>query len=92
MAFNQYKILAFIASQSLKGVGKACKFPNSSMVGVGITPEGIFQNYVMYEFALEQAWNRHPVDISRWLDQYASARYGIDNSHVYSAWRKLQVS
>jgi len=26
------------------------------MVGVGITMEGINQNEIMYEFALEQAW------------------------------------
>lgn len=62
------------------------------MVGIGITPEGIFQNYVIYEFALEQAWNRHPINIERWLGQYALSRYGMDNRHLNKAWQKLQVS
>lgn len=62
------------------------------MIGVGITPEGIFQNYVMYEFALEQAWNRHKVDVSRWIEQYAFARYGFYNDQLNNAWHKLRVS
>lgn len=33
------------------------------MLGVGITMEGINQNEIMYEFALEQAW-RSPLDDS----------------------------
>jgi len=31
------------------------------MIGVGITMEGINQNEIMYEFALEQSW-RHKFD------------------------------
>lgn len=62
------------------------------MIGIGITPEGIFQNYAVYEFVLEQAWNRHKVDVSRWLEQYALARYGFSSEHLDSAWRRLHVS
>jgi hypothetical protein len=38
------------------------------MVGVGITMEGINQNEIMYEFALEQSW-RSPLnerELSDW--------------------------
>jgi hypothetical protein len=38
------------------------------MIGVGITMEGINQNEIMYEFALEQSW-RSPLnddELSDW--------------------------
>ena len=43
-------------------------FSGEQMVGVGITMEGINQNEIMYEFALEQAW-RAPLsdsDLNDW--------------------------
>lgn len=40
--------------------------PNSSMVGTGLTPEGINQNYVMYDLMLEMAWRKEPVDLDKW--------------------------
>ena len=39
---------------------------NSTMVGLGLTPEGIYQNEVIYEFFLENVWRRQPRDISKW--------------------------
>ena len=37
------------------------------MVGVGITMEGINQNEIMYEFALEQSW-RAPLNTKELSD------------------------
>lgn len=48
------------------------------MVGVGITPEGIFQNYVVYQFALEKAWNYKEINHKKWVRFYARTRYGIE--------------
>lgn len=62
------------------------------MVGVGITPEGINQNYVMYEFALDRAWYQEPTNISKWLNEYTLNRYGIENDHIQAAWQILKVS
>lgn len=61
------------------------------MYGVGITPEGIDQNYVMYEFALERGWDYAPVVTEKWFDHYALARYGKDNVLIQRAWNKLKV-
>lgn len=36
------------------------------MVGIGLTPEGIEQNYVIYEFMVETTWEENPVNISQW--------------------------
>lgn len=65
--------------------------PNSSMYGVGITPEGINQNYVMYEFALERGWDHTTVDADKWFDHYAFTRYGESDEFVKNAWNNLRV-
>ena len=45
-------------------VGRA--FPNSTMVGIGLTMEGINQNDVIYEFMSENIWRNQPRDINQW--------------------------
>lgn len=61
-------------------------------MGVGITPEGINQNYVMYEFALERAWDQSTINASKWIEHYAFTRYGIQNDDVKKAWNNLLVN
>ena len=36
-----------------EGFRDAQKYPNSTMVGTGIVPEGLFQNEIVYDFTLE---------------------------------------
>lgn len=38
----------------------------STMVGTGLTPEGINQNYVIYELMNEMAYRHGPVDLDAW--------------------------
>ncbi|XP_077294468.1 N-acetyl-alpha-glucosaminidase [Arctopsyche grandis] len=64
----------------------------STMVGIGITPEGINQNYVMYDLMLETAWNDAPVDINDWIRKYITRRYGMFDDRVYKAWILLMKS
>jgi hypothetical protein len=52
----------------VQGPDEARTFSGQFMIGVGITMEGINQNEIMYEFALEQSW-RSPLnetDLSHW--------------------------
>ena len=39
---------------------------NGTMIGTGLTPEGINQNYVIYELMLEMAYRKEPVHLSTW--------------------------
>lgn len=64
----------------------------STMVGVGTTPEGIHQNYVMYDFLLDRAWDQKSVSIPKWIESYVRRRYGFENIGVLSAWNTLQRS
>jgi alpha-N-acetylglucosaminidase len=73
-------------------IPRASSIMNSTMIGVGITPEGIHQNYVVYEFALEKAWNYKEINHKRWIKRYAKVRYGFESSEIEHAWMLLLKS
>ncbi|SPP86238.1 alpha-N-acetylglucosaminidase [Drosophila guanche] len=74
------------------GIEAARRMPNSSIVGVGITPEGIGQNYVMYSLALERGWSEHNLDLDRWFRHFARTRYGVDDEGLQQVWQLLRHS
>ena len=63
-----------------------------TMKGIGMTPEGIENNPVMYELLLELPWRNKAFDKDTWLDHYTQARYGKDCKEVKQAWRILSNS
>ncbi|KAK6188715.1 hypothetical protein SNE40_004839 [Patella caerulea] len=75
-----------------KGPFTGRNFVNSTMIGTGITPEGIFQNEVVYEFMNENAWRTEPRNITQWISDYARQRYGQFDINVDKAWNILQNS
>ncbi|CAF4119373.1 unnamed protein product, partial [Adineta steineri] len=77
-----------------KGPQTARNFSGDQMIGVGITMEGINQNEIMYEFALEQSW-RSPLndtELNDWLVGFVLRRYEsahpVPSSALY-AWQLL---
>ena len=56
-------------NSSVKGPTTAKLFPNSSMVGIGLTMEGINQNEMIYDFFIEKSWraNLSELEIEEWL-------------------------
>lgn len=65
---------------------------NSTMIGTGLTMEGINQNYVIYDLMSEQAWRTEPVNLTEWFRDYARRRYGQEDENAQKAWEGLQVS
>lgn len=61
-------------------------FAKNSMIGIGVTPEGIETNYVLYDLMLEMGWRNKTVETQRWLQEYATRRYGVKNDAVNTAW------
>ncbi|EGD83338.1 lysosomal alpha-N-acetyl glucosaminidase [Salpingoeca rosetta] len=60
-----------------------------TMDGIGITPEAIENNPVMFELMLEMGWHATPPDMHDWIAAYASSRYGKRESLTQSAWQLL---
>ena len=67
---------------------------HGNMIGIGITMEAIEQNYIIYEATLENKWFDGKVEnISKWVEDYSSRRYGEDNIHqVKEAWEIMKQS
>ena len=65
---------------------------DGTMIGIGITMEAIDQNYVVYEAVLENKWLDGKVnDISKWVEDYSSRRYGDDSiQQVKQAWEIMK--
>jgi alpha-N-acetylglucosaminidase len=62
------------------------------LAGLGVFPEAIEQNPVVYDLALGLAWRRSAPDLGDWLRAYVGARYGRDSPPAQGAWRRLLAS
>ncbi|EDO46476.1 predicted protein [Nematostella vectensis] len=74
------------------GPPKAFQSFNSTMIGTGLTMEGIEQNDMMFELMNEMGYRLeplNPVDLDNWIKDYALRRYGGTNPAIIQAWRLL---
>ena len=55
--------------------------------GVGVMPEGIHNNPVVYDLMLDLAWREQKVAVKDWLRNYVQYRYGTDNDTLQRAWQ-----
>ncbi|KAM1295527.1 hypothetical protein FF1_015469 [Malus domestica] len=62
---------------------------NSTMVGVGMSMEGIEQNPVVYDLMSEMVFQHNKVDAKAWIDQYSARRYGRSTPSIQDAWNIL---
>nr|XP_048329041.1 alpha-N-acetylglucosaminidase-like [Ziziphus jujuba var. spinosa] len=82
---EMYGILDSIAS----GPIDARTSKNSTMVGVGMSMEGIEQNPVVYDLMSEMAFQHNKVDAKAWINLYSARRYGKSVPSVQDAWNIL---
>ena len=61
--------------------------PNA--VGAGLFMEGIGQNPVFYDLALEMLTRDDSVDLYEWIKGYIERRYGFFDENAYKAWKLL---
>ncbi|MGA8116680.1 MAG: alpha-N-acetylglucosaminidase TIM-barrel domain-containing protein, partial [Actinocatenispora sp.] len=62
---------------------------DTALNGIALMPEAIDNNPAAVEFFTELPWQDGPVDMGRWFDDYATARYGAADPHALAAWRVL---
>jgi len=63
---------------------------SGNLMGIGLTPEAIEQNPVMYALMLENVWNNKPINLDIWLPNYIKRRYGQQNEDALKAWGILR--
>ncbi|CAH1772956.1 unnamed protein product [Owenia fusiformis] len=67
-------------------------FTDSTMIGTGLTPEGINQNNMVYEFMNENIWRTEPRNIMDWVAAFVKRRYTGTNDNIEKAWTLLANS
>ncbi|KAK4264283.1 hypothetical protein QN277_025485 [Acacia crassicarpa] len=82
---EMYGVLDAIAS----GPIEARKSVNSTMVGVGMSMEGIEQNPIVYDLMSEMAFHHEELDVKAWVDRYSTRRYGRLIPSIQDAWNIL---
>ena len=60
------------------------------LAGLGFVNEGLGYNAVVYDLMYETAWRNEPVDLGRWISDYAHNRYGRPNDNARKAWQILK--
>ena len=61
----------------------------ANLKGIGIIPEGIFNNPVAYDLMLDIAWYNKKPALDQWLTEYTKYRYGKENQDVIRAWKEF---
>ncbi|KAG8215873.1 glycoside hydrolase family 89 protein [Butyriboletus roseoflavus] len=62
-----------------------------SMVGMGLTPEGLEGNEIVYDVLLDQAWSPTPINRTSYVSTWVSRRYNVGNLPpvAVDAWQLL---
>lgn len=62
------------------------------LTGYGFAPEGIENNEMLYELICDGGWTDRPIDLDRWLLEYAVCRYGVCNEGIAAYFDGLRRS
>ncbi len=77
--------LPHLASAPLDALAQS----KGQMIGMGLTMEGIYQNYIIYDFSLEMNWAQTPANVTKYVQAYVHRRYHSTNTKALLAWSVL---
>ena len=60
------------------------------LTGIGMVPEGLNDNPVIYDFLFELGWRNEKADMTDWIQKYAGRRYGKILPEAREAWQLLE--
>lgn len=82
---------ALVGNLSLYASGPILdKAASPNMVAIGLTPEAIDTNPIVYDLMLQMGWRSELFDVSAWVQQWAVRRYGRYSPSASQAWSILQ--
>ncbi len=71
----------------------ALNSPNRGKLrGMGMAPEGIENNEVIYELVSSAGWRNKKIDLADWLEQYNRCRYGSTCPELAKYWQHMLKS
>lgn len=79
-------VLDFYANGHLAALRSANR---GRLEAIGMAPEGIENNEVVYELMADAGWSRDSIDTKEWLRNYSQCRYGNVSPAVDSLWSGL---
>ncbi len=78
-----------------QGVTQAVQQARSNLVGIGLTPEAIDTNPIIYDFMMEFSWGdaSKPRDVDAWVRSWSQRRYGLSSPlpAAVSYWSTLRA-
>lgn len=60
------RIKSYKCTNYLQEMTAGLTYPNSTMYGTGLTMEGIYQNYIIYQFTIDRSWSQKELDPIEW--------------------------
>lgn len=63
-----------------------------NLVGFGFAPEGIENNDMVYELLADVSWSGEEIDLDKWVERYATNRYGSYPPEMKEAYDYLRKS
>lgn len=79
-------ILEFYANGHLNALRSANK---GQLSGIGMAPEGIENNEVVYELMADAGWSNQEINLQQWLHDYTVSRYGRYDTAFDTYWKGL---
>ncbi|MDY2623662.1 MAG: alpha-N-acetylglucosaminidase TIM-barrel domain-containing protein [Alloprevotella sp.] len=68
------------------------KTNHSNIKGIGATPEAIEQVPVLYDALFELPWRETAPNVTDWVNEYATSRYGTASAQAAEAWQLIKGS
>ncbi len=82
-------VLEFYANGHLH----ALNYPERGrLLAMGLAPEGLENNEVIYELAADAAWRKHEIKLTDWLSRYNRCRYGATTPELERFWQLMLKS
>ncbi|MCF7567269.1 alpha-N-acetylglucosaminidase [Sabulilitoribacter arenilitoris] len=63
-----------------------------NLVGFGFAPEGIENNEIIYELLSDIGWTSEEIDLDKWVEKYATRRYGACPPNMKKAYNHFNNS
>lgn len=82
-------ILEFYANGHLQALQSPDR---GKMAGIGMAPEGIENNEVIYELMSDAGWRDDAVELKEWLKSYFVCRYGKLPERTGDFWQEMEKS